>query len=229
MASSTHIDTLESSSPLYEARHCLAENRPEEAVKIADTWLLRDPHDVEAKIILSQGLLRMGKLDRLRQLLSDIDSEIEQLSLVYLRLGELCRQSGLQAESERFCNKYVSLKNALSSDMVPQEDAAGTETGEKIAEEPEVEAIFPEFHTITMAELYMSQGHFERARTVLDNILSRDPQNEEIIKKLLEIDKAMSLHDDVFSFPSDADDNRPLIARLEEWLSRISHGESRDL
>ena len=92
-----------------------------------------------------------------------------------------------------------------------------------------MEAIFPEFHTITMAELYMSQGHFERARTVLDNILSRDPQNEEIIKKLLEIDKAMSLHDDVFSFPSDADDNRPLIARLEEWLSRISHGESRDL
>jgi hypothetical protein len=90
-----------------------------------------------------------------------------------------------------------------------------------------MEAIYSEFHTVTLADLYMAQGHFERARAVLDDILSRDPKNEEAVKKLAEISKIMTLSDKVFGSPAAPEkaplDNGPLIASLEGWLSRISH------
>lgn len=232
------MDTPQSSFVLLEAWDCLAENRPADAVQMADAWLVHHPQNAEAKIILSQGLLRMGKLERLHQLLRDVDREIEQLSLTYLRLGELCRQSGLYTEGERFHKKYDSIKKALSFvDVVLSEEEIMThgEFQEEDTEENTTDVIYPEFHTVTLADLYMAQGHFERAKAVLDNILSRDPENEEAARKLTEAKKTMTLTlpDGVHSFSptpeKNASDNSHLIARLEGWLSHISHRQSFDL
>jgi predicted Zn-dependent protease len=226
MESSAHTDT-QSSFVLLEAWDYLAENRPADAVEMADAWLTHNPRNVEAKIILSQGLLRMGKLERLHQLLGDVDNEIKQLSLLYLRLGELCRQSGLHAEAEKFYKKYNALKKALSLADVPPEE---TTSREEYPDE-DVEDVSPEFHTVTLADLYLSQGHFDRARTVLNDIISRDPGNKDAVKKLAEINKMMTLSDNAFGLPSTPagnPDNALLIARLERWLSRLSSGtESR--
>lgn len=228
------MDTPQSSFVLLEAWDCLAENRPADAVQMAEAWLTHHPQNTEAKLILSQGLLRMGKLERLYQLLRDVDHEIEQLSLTYLHLGELCRQSGLHAESERFCKKYDSIKKALSFADVLSEGEIITHKitpQEKDAEEGAIETIYPEFHTITLADLYMAQGHFERAKAVLADILSRDPENEEAVKKLAEANKALSdKAPGLFAVPKkNALDSRPIIAKLEGWLSRISYRQSFDL
>ncbi|MBN1546782.1 MAG: hypothetical protein JW902_09000, partial [Syntrophaceae bacterium] len=75
------------------AQALLDENRHEEAVKMAEERLEQVPEDIDAKIILCQGLLRLGKLERLQMLLRDVDETICRLSRVYLRLGELCRNS----------------------------------------------------------------------------------------------------------------------------------------
>jgi predicted Zn-dependent protease len=233
MEISTHMDTPQPSFVLLEAWDCLAENRSADAVQMADAWLAHNPKNVEAKIILSQGLLRMGKLDRLHQLLGDVDNDMKQLSLIYLRLGELCRQSGLYAEAERFSKKYDALKKALSLvDVVLSEEeiTSGEEYPEENTEE-ESGDIYPEFHTVTLADLYLAQGHFERARAVLNDILSRDPNNEEAVKKLAETGSASS--DTAFDLPSapakDILNNGHLIAKLEGWLSRISPRQSFDL
>jgi len=232
------MDTPQSSFALLEAWNCLAENRPADAVQMADAWLAHHPQNAEAKIILSQGLLRMGKLERLHQLLRDVDREIEQLSLTYLRLGELCRQSGLYAESERFQKKYDFIKKALSFvDVVLSEEevmACGErQENDNDAENDAIDATYTEFHTVTLADLYMAQGHFERARAVLDDILSRDPENEEAARKLAEAKKTMTLPDkdiDLSAVPGkNILDNRLFIAKLEGWLSRISYRQSIDL
>ena len=227
------MDIPQPSFVLLEAWNCLTENRPADAVQMAEAWLIHNPQNAEAKIILSQGLLRMGKLEKLHQLLRDVDHEIEQLSLTYLRLGELCRQSGLYAEAERFQKKYDSIKNGLSfADVVlgEGETMAHEEHQEKDTEKDVIEAIYPEFHTVTLADLYMAQGHFERAKAVLDDILSRDPQNEEAAKKLAEANKTMTLSGEVSALPAAPEEkalnNKPLIAKLEGWLSRISHQQS---
>ena len=221
---------------LLEAWDCLAENRPADAVQMADAWLAHHPRNPEAKIILSQGLLRMGKLERLHQLLRNVDYEIEQLSLTYHHLGELCRQSGLSAESERFCKKYDSIKKALSfADVVLSEEEIIVYKEDKTedVEEDPIEDIYPEFHTVTLADLYIAQGHFERAKAVLDDILSRDPKNEEAAIKLAEANKTMALFGKVFDPPvalgERTPNNKLIIAKLEGWLSSISHRQSFDL
>ena len=146
-----------------EAQVFLNENRYDDAVKMAEARLAQVPGDVEATIILCQGLLRLGKLDRLRDLLKEVDDTIGRLSQVYQQLGTLCGKSGLNAESLNFFHKYNALTVALS----PEENWRLPETTVNVeVEEADVEEkgeISPEFYTITLADLYTQQGHYAMA------------------------------------------------------------------
>ena len=64
-------------------------------------------------------------------------------------------------------------------------------------------------NTLTMADLYARQGLNEEARQIYENILARDPANDEVRAKL------------------DALQGNPKIARLENWLSKVTRKEVR--
>ena len=59
--------------------------------------------------------------------------------------------------------------------------------------------------TLTMADLYVRQGLVEEARHIYENILARDPGNDDVRARLAVIAPRVN----------------PKIARLERWLSRI--------
>ena len=181
-----------------EAQVFLNENRYDDAVKMAEARLAQVPGDVEATIVLCQGLLRLGKLDRLRELLKEVDDTIGRLSQVYQQLGTLCGKSGLNAESLNFFNKYNTLTAALS----PEENWHLPEaTVNDQVEEADVEGkgdISPEFYTITLADLYTQQGHYAMAKEVLEVILAKEPDDAQVSRKLAELAKLMT-----------GDDSRP--------------------
>ena len=64
-------------------------------------------------------------------------------------------------------------------------------------------------NTLTMADLYARQGLVEDARHIYENILSRDPSNVDVRQKLEGIAPRVN----------------PRIARLEQWLAKVSRRE----
>lgn len=219
--------TKEPAFDVKQAQMCLDENRFGDALEMAETWLARVPEDVDAKIILSQGLLRLGKLDRLRGLLGEVDKKIGRLSLVYLRLGELCRQSGLNTEADNFLNKY----NGLSAAICPDEKARLTDaSGEsEEADDTEREAaddIYPEFYTVTLADLYVRQGHPALARNVLEAILKKEPGNQQASMKLTELVKLLTVAGAVPEpttvHREGGSPNAAIVSELEGWLAKVT-------
>jgi predicted Zn-dependent protease len=209
-----------------QAQACLDENRHEEAVKMAEAWLADSPGDVEAIIILSQGLLRLGKLDRLQGLLREVDERIGGLSRVYLRLGELCGKSGLNAESLNFFHKY----NTLSASISSEENGRLLETPAEVTDdegesEEETGDISHEFYTVTLADLYISQGHLSLAREVLTAVLAKEPKNDQALTKLAELDKMMTaggvLSESAVADADVIETNAAIVFELEGWLARI--------
>lgn len=209
---------------LKQAQVCLDENRYDEAVKMAEVRLTQVPGDVEAMVILCQGLLRLGKLDRLSELLKEVDNMIGRLSQVYRQLGTLCGQSGLNAESLNFFHKY----NALTAALSPEGNWCLPEATAEVEDEEgsgiEVKAeISPEFYTITLADLYIQQGHYAMAKDVLEVILAKEPENAQVSRKLAEMAKLMTEDDDhVISTSTAVDVNHALLTELERWLAQVS-------
>lgn len=64
-------------------------------------------------------------------------------------------------------------------------------------------------NTLTMADLYVRQGLVEDARHIYENILARDPGNDEVRAKLDAITSRVN----------------PKVAQLERWLARVSRRE----
>jgi hypothetical protein len=78
-------------------------------------------------------------------------------------------------------------------------------------------------NTITMADLYVKQGFIDRAQSIYESILERDPNNDAVRSKLDELDAR----------PSSAPTLEPgtparnaTVDRLEGWLTKVKRGEA---
>jgi predicted Zn-dependent protease len=76
----------------------------------------------------------------------------------------------------------------------------------------------PEFFTITLAELYIKQGHLQMAREVLGEIIKKEPGNINAAARLDSVKAAMSKVETV-SDEHDGSDN--LVQTLSCWLENI--------
>lgn len=96
------------------------------------------------------------------------------LAKVYLRTKELPRA---QAELDRVLaivpnqEKAMELMRGIKKESAPSE----------------LEPILP-WQTVTMAKIYAAQGHREQARQVYQVILAKDPQNQEAIQGLQQLE-----------------------------------------
>jgi tetratricopeptide (TPR) repeat protein len=102
-----------------------------------------------------------------------------------------------------------------------EEQAPQTWDEEPVAEEasesapPEPEDLI---NTLTMADLYARQGLTDQARRIYENILQKDPGNDDVRQKF---DRLSSQE-----VPAAQGGEREVkIARLQSWLSRIERGE----
>jgi tetratricopeptide (TPR) repeat protein len=121
----------------------------------------------------------------------------------------------------------------IEEEELPPIDAAPI-APEPVSEEADVFAPTEDVtNTPTMADLYARQGLTDDARHIYENILARDPSNDEVRAKLDE------LHGGQASVPVEHDANgegqaglsvlhegsNPKITRLETWLSKVSRKE----
>ncbi|MGA2526392.1 MAG: tetratricopeptide repeat protein [Smithellaceae bacterium] len=208
---------------LDQAEDLLQHNMFSEALSLAEARLARLPLDVDARVIASNVFIGMGRVDEARDVLREVEKIISGLSLVYVRVGDIYREKGFYRDAVICYQKYISWN--------PTSDKAEEVVG-KIAlleqEEPLIADMDstdnentskPEFYTVTLADLYIKQGHFKMAAEVLEKILEEEPENVLARTKLDTITTAIALKSPVNGDIVQSDN---LAKTLSCWLENIN-------
>ena len=207
---------------LSQAENLLEQNLLSEALILAQERRRCNPLDVEAHIIIGNILIRMGELDKARDMLTEVEQIISGLSFVYARMADIYREKGLKNDAALCYRRFMGL-NPISEQAVEvakilslleqqESDASGID-------ESGIENIpKPEFFTITLAELYIKQGHLQMAKEVLGEIIKREPGNINAAAKLDSVKAAMS---QVRTISEEHDCSNNLVKTLSCWLENI--------
>ncbi len=196
---------------------------------LAQERLARFPGDIDAKIIVGFSLVKMGKMEEAIEVLEGVESDILNLSRVFEYLGDIYREKDLAENAimayRRFISlnpdspdsKDVSAKLDFLIDSFQQDTISDEEDGEDLGDG--FEHVSAEFRTITLAKLYMKQGHLGMAREVLDEILKADTGNVKAAEMLINIDAML----DGGKSEAFSEEKRDLvIGELNKWLENLN-------
>ncbi len=218
---------VQGSSPfLEEADLLLKQGHFDSARRLAEENLARLPFDIEGRIVLCRALLGMDAPEAADPWICEIDRWIRLTAQIYLDAGDSFARKGRLDEAARFYKKFLRLNpeapeaEEISARISPDSDLdRDVEPGPDSRYE-HVEEIDRQFWTVTLADLYTRQGHLDMARGVLEEILKRDPHNEDARIRLGALPKGDAR--------SDAVSQKRLAGELARWLKNIdrlkSHG-----
>jgi tetratricopeptide (TPR) repeat protein len=183
------------------------------------------PDDVAARIALCKVGTKMGRLDQVEEILREVEERITEWSRVYAAMGDLCRASGLKREAVRFYRRFLVLHpqgpaHETVTERLARLVAAGMMTPLPDTSEDHYEDIMeiaPDFHTMTLAELYLRQNQLEMARNVLNEIILREPDHAQAAVRLREIENRLS----AAQGDPDRQGHEKIFRELSRWLQNI--------
>jgi tetratricopeptide (TPR) repeat protein len=216
-------DVKEKTEFLSAARAYLDKSLYREAHDLAESWLHRYPMDADASIVFCHALIKMGKLDRVEEVLEGVEDAILQLSRIYAVMGDICLEGGLTQEAIRFYRKFISVNpESVVAERISAKLRTLTSTPDEQTEVMETECddsishVASDFYTVTLAELYIRQGHLQMAAEVLIEILKKDSGNR----------FAEERFNEVKSMLNDKEHKEEVVKELTRWLrniDRMSH------
>jgi len=192
-----------------------------EALKMAEERLVRFPNDVDAKTFINLVLIATGRIEESRNLLHSMEKDIQRLSFFYLRAADAYREKRFNPDAIACYQKVLvldpqsenSAEVAAQIALLQEELAPNHEVGQSDSSDMPK----PEFYTLTLADLYIRQGHTKAAADILTEIIKREPANFQARVKLDYL-KAAALK----SSPGDAAPSADmLIKTLSCWLENI--------
>jgi len=152
-----------------------------EALKLAENRLAHFPTDIDAKVFIHLIFIEMGKMEESRQIMQELEQDTVRLSFGYLRAANTYHDKGLIQDAIFCYQKFIALNPFAENSQEVAETIALLQNDENLAdEEPEeddTEIIQPEFYTMTLADLYIRQGHLKMAADILAEIIKREPAN----------------------------------------------------
>lgn len=182
---------------LYLAEALMERGMYTEAIETCTSGLRLHPHDLRSRVILGFSCLRNGDLDRAETELLKAKKMLEINAVIYEALAELYERKGLTENAAFFRKRYQALHSEEDSEPAKSPTAPPPEQ-EEVA-------------TVTMAELYLQQGHLEKAATVYRKILETAPETPGIEERLAELQKKIGA----------PRRRKRLINALEGWLGNI--------
>jgi tetratricopeptide (TPR) repeat protein len=202
---------------LEEAEAFLAAGDDETALALAEVRLVRMPGDLDAQSVICRVRIRQGRLDETEEMLRGIEVSLASLSRVYASLGDAYRTQGMQESAQICYRKCMSLNPdaRLSSEIA--ERLAGIATMPETDPEREAgdaAAVPSDFQTVTLAELYIRQGHLRLAAEVLETIIRKEPQHEKAAALLREVLEMILREESQQQYPH-------VIGELSRWLDNI--------
>ena len=192
-------------------------------LEMAQERLQWAPGDWDALSAICRVRIQQGKLDEALEMLKELEEPLDGLSRIYASLGSLCLKREMEEEARIFFQKYRVLNPAspVTAEMAARlgdggampEAGAEPETANAGTEEGPSD-IPDDFQTVTLAELYIRQGHLTQAVEVLEAILQRDPQHVKAAEKLRELRGEIP-------GKGDAGEQVSVVAELSRWLEQI--------
>jgi tetratricopeptide (TPR) repeat protein len=211
---------------LREAEELLRLSNLSEALNLAEERLRKFPADADALGVCCEALIGMGRIDDLRELLNEVAGIIAGLNLIYERAGDACRENGYHHEAAVCYEKFISLRPEAEKAgeiigkmaFLEQEDSPGPPAQVDFTDN--VNASKQNFFTVTMAQLYIEQGHLQDAEIILEEIINKEPHNTQALAMLDELrGSQLSQSESEGEAKSFKSDN--LIAILSSWLKNI--------
>lgn len=210
---------------LAETDACFERGDDETALDLAQSRLEKIPEDLSARIVICRAWLIRGRIDEAREILAEIEEMLSGVSRLFSYMGDLYSKKGLEKEAEMFYRKFAALETkpflSLEMDKKPDtleesapEESAGVEEygnndeGEEKAEMP------PGFETVTLAELYMKQGHYQTAHDLLVKIIKRETDNDRAAELLKDIRDRLAQE-------QTGAVNEDVVNELSKWLKNI--------
>ena len=207
---------------LCEAEKLLEQNKLMEAFNLAGERVRSFPADADAYVVAGNALLGMGRVDEASDVLREVGEIISGLALVYERMGDIYRKKGFHQDAAVCYEKFISLHPSAEDArkviekmmLLEQEDQPVPEVGMIYDENiPD-----PELFTVTLAELYIKQGHLQVAAEILKEIICREPQN---IQAAAILDSLKAALDQKSSASEKFVESNNLINALSSWLKNI--------
>jgi tetratricopeptide (TPR) repeat protein len=207
---------------LRKAEELLRQNNLSEALNCAEEWLFNFPADADALAVCCDALIGMDRLEEMRKLLNEVAEIISGFNLINERAGDACREKGFHREAAACYEKFISLRPDAERSreiigkmaFLEQEDSSSARidfTDDKNASENN-------FFTVTMALLYIEQGHFNDAQIILEEIIKKEPDNRQALAALEDL-KVKMISQSIVSKGFSKNDN--LINVLSSWLKNI--------
>ena len=202
---------------LMQMEACLDRNELPAVLDLAEARLKRIPGDLDARIAICRVWLLQGRLDEARDMLKEMGDILASLSRIYACMGDICMKKGMREAAQDYYGKFKALNpgaplaGEMSERLKVVEGPCETD-GEG---ETEGDAAMPsDFQTVTLAELYIRQGHLRPAEEVLEKIVAQEPQNGKAAALLQEV------RDRILSEAS-AQRYAGVVAELSRWLDNI--------
>ena len=199
----------------------------EKALDLSRERLEQFPGDPAAVMVAFQAWLGLDDLEEAQAAFTALDRVLLRLAGLYRALGEAC----LRKERDREAIAYFHKGLQLLPDAVAVHHLLriGTTTVDAVGDEGAEEeragderAVSPDFYTITMADLYERQGHLELAAEVLEAIGQKEPHNEEVRRRLANLQAVMNRQTEmpsvVESFPGT---QAAVVEELSRWLKNL--------
>ena len=205
---------------LNEAETLLEQNKFPDSITLSHQRLRLMTADADAYVIAASALIGMGRSDEARDVLKDVGMIISEFSFFYDRVGDVYRKSGFHQDAAFCYEKFLSLHpGAEDARMVIEKMTLLDQEDHPVNEIDVIDENIPEseLFTVTLADLYIRQGHFPEARKILEEIINKEPQNVQAAKKLDMLRKAL----DPASTVGEKFDSDKLIKVLSSWLQNI--------
>lgn len=234
------LPNIDSSFFIQEAESQRLQGRYEEAIQTCKEGLKKMPDALLGRLLLGRCYLETGRIVEARKELERVAQGVEEclpvyklLSQVYLeekdvdKALEVLRKTLYFPMGEEAPPKKVT---PLEMDLLhrgtrpafvtpppfqkPSPPSPAEVPEEKKAEEEE-KAGQPAIPTDTLAEIYLKQGHLDRALLVYQDILARDPQNATVREKYESLK-------DRLGRDQKKESRQEVQAKLEKWLGVVS-------
>ncbi|MDQ5984504.1 MAG: hypothetical protein CSYNP_00199 [Syntrophus sp. SKADARSKE-3] len=225
---------------LDDADDFLARGLYQDALDLAGERLKQCPNDYEARLVICRSQLGMDNLDEAFAVINSLGKTHLRLAGLYKAMGDAFLNRGMKHEAILSFQKAV----LLMPDIVEVREIAGIATdtlaihqekqpegvpeeGEDEGEDDDDPAVSPDLYTLTMADLYVRQGHLDMAIEVLESIGRREPDNSAVFDRLEAVRAMISGSPEP---PVKKEEQKPgVLGELSRWLDNLdklrAHGK----
>jgi len=194
------------------AKSCISRGDWDRLERLARERLSLYPNDREALFALAQAFLGRNDYEKAGESLCDFSSAESRITAVYRKLGDLYLS---RKEWEKALYYYERCLLLLPASQVAK--LLG-ELVARLVEEVEVEPatgeIPADFQTMSLADLYVKQGHLREALEVLQSMMEKDPTNEKIRDRIEGVKALLGVGED-------EEREKSIVAELDRWLKNI--------